>query len=175
MNTPDRSPYLCDPGSPSTFERCKLDFNERQQQSQIYDLHKDLIKLRKTHSAFRLHETGARMDGAVLSASSFVLRFFAAEDLEDETAGDRILIVNLGADMELSPAPEPLLAPPAGTMWSLLWSSDDPCYGGEGAYPPENVLGWNIPGNCAFVMKPGPIPSEETIDRSDAEDPAGRS
>ena len=76
------------------------------------------------------------MDGAVLSASSFVLRFFASEQdsLEDETAGDRLLIVNLGADVELSPAPEPLLAPPSGTAWKLVWSSDDPCYGGEGAY-----------------------------------------
>jgi len=176
MNTPDRSPYLCDPGSPSTFERCKLDHSERQRHSQIYDLHKDLIKLRKTHTAFRLHETGARMDGAVLSPSSFVFRFFdAQQQSQEETAGDRILIVNLGADEELSPAPEPLLAPPAGTAWTLMWSSDDPCYGGEGAYAPETNLGWKLPGNCAFVMKPGPIPSEETIDRSDTEDTPRRS
>ncbi len=178
MNTPDRSPYLCDPGSPSTFERCKLDFNERQQHTQIYNLHKDLIKLRKSETAFRLHETGSRMDGAVLSASSFVLRFFASQQdsLEDETAGDRLLIVNLGADVELSPAPEPLLAPPSGTAWKLVWSSDDPCYGGEGAYAPETNLGWNLPGNCAFVMKPGPIPAEEeAIDRRDTDDSTRRS
>lgn len=182
MNTPDRSPYLCDPGSPSTFERCKLDFSERQRQTWIYDLHKDLIKLRKNDAAFRLHETGTRMDGAVLSASSFVFRFFAQEELkdatksEDQTGGDRILIVNLGADVELSPAPEPLLAPPVGTAWTLMWSSDDPCYGGEGAYPPETNLGWKLPGNCAFVMKPVPIPQEEeAIDGRDTEDSTRRS
>ena len=79
------------------------------------------------------------MDGAVLSNLSFVFRFFAPEQLGDESSGDRILVVNLGADVELSPAPEPLLAPPAGTAWTLMWSSDDPCYGGEGAYSPEKA------------------------------------
>jgi hypothetical protein len=33
-----------------------------------------------------------------------------------------------------------------------------------------------LPGNCAFVMKPGPIPAEEeAIDRRDTEDSTGRS
>lgn len=156
MNTPERNPYLCDPGSPSTFERCKLDFNERQQHAESYTLHKDLIQMRKTQAAFRLHEPGRRLDGAVLSESSFVLRYFSGDDdaKDDAASGDRLLIVNLGADLELSPAPEPLLAPPAGRVWSLTWSSDDPRYGGEGAYEPETEQGWKLPGTCAFVVKP---------------------
>lgn len=158
MNTPERSPYFCDPGSPSTFERCKLDFNERQQHAEIYDLHKDLIQMRKTHSAFRLHEPGHRLDGAVLSHSSFVLRYFAGDSEKEEgTSGDRLLIVNLGEDLELNPAPEPLLAPPAGRAWIMTWSSDDPRYGGEGTYAPETEQGWKLPGNCAIVVKPTPL------------------
>ena len=33
--------------------------------------------------------------------------------------------------------PEPLLAPPEDTLWDILWSSEDPRYGGSGTAPPE--------------------------------------
>lgn len=176
MNTPERSPYLCDPGSPSTFERCKLEFSERQQHAEIYNLHKDLIHLRKTHRAFRLHEEGNRLDGAVLADSAFLLRYFAGEggSLDDGTAGDRLLIVNLGPGIELSPAPEPLLAPPAGTAWRLIWSSDEPQYSGEGAYDPETGDGWKLPGNCTFLMSPGPIPAEAEKSESEGAEVSDR-
>lgn len=165
MNTPDRSPYLCDPGSPSTFERCKLDFSERQQHAETYVLHKDLIKIRKTHAAFQLHEPGTRLDGAVLSESSFVLRYSVSDGAsEEEIGGDRLVIVNLGLDLDLSPAPEPLLAPPANTEWKMIWSSDDPVYGGEGAWEPETEDGWKLPGHCTLLMKPV-TPSANPIDK----------
>jgi maltooligosyltrehalose trehalohydrolase len=165
MNTPDRSPYLCDPGSPSTFERCKLDFNERLQHAETYALHKDLIKIRKTHAAFQLDEPGTRLDGAVLSGSSFVLRYSVTDGTsEEESGGDRLVIVNLGLDLDLSPAPEPLLAPPANTQWKMIWSSDDPVYGGEGAWEPETENGWKLPGHCTLLMKPV-RPSANPIDK----------
>ena len=49
-----------------------------------------------------------RVDGAVLGPEAFVLRFFG------ENGSDRLLLVNLGRDLDLDSAPEPLLAPPAG-------------------------------------------------------------
>ena len=66
------------------------------------------------------------LDGAVLSPDAFVLRFFG------EDGDDRLLMVNLGIDLHLDPAPEPLLAPPADSEWRTLWSSEDPKYGGIG-------------------------------------------
>ena len=67
------------------------------------------------------------MDGAVLAAEAFVLRFTGAEH-DDE----RLLVVNLGADIEAGGFPEPLFAPPAGRRWRTRWSSEHPDYGGTG-------------------------------------------
>ena len=51
---------------------------------------------------------------ALFDPQAFVLRFF------DGAAGDRLLLLNLGADVRLDPAPEPLLAPPRGGAWRLV-------------------------------------------------------
>ena len=67
---------------------------------------------------------------------------------------DRLLLVNLGRDLHLDPAPEPLLAPPEGRRWSVLWSSEDPRYGGGGTVPPETEDNWRIPGEAAVVLVP---------------------
>ncbi|MEA2691953.1 MAG: maltooligosyltrehalose trehalohydrolase, partial [Acidobacteriota bacterium] len=67
------------------------------------------------------------------------------------------LIVNLGNDQRLHPAPEPLLAPPEGHRWALLWSSESPRYGGSGAAEPESEEeGWRLPGKAAVFLEPRP-------------------
>ena len=88
------------------------------------------------------------MDGAVLAAEAFLLRFFGQEE------DDRLLIVNFGTDLNLNPAPEPLLAPPPLSEWMLLWSSEDPKYAGGGTAPLESCENWKIPGHAAVVLKP---------------------
>jgi maltooligosyltrehalose trehalohydrolase len=67
------------------------------------------------------------------------------------------LLVNLGMDLSLDPAPEPLLAPPEGRQWVLLWSSEDPRYAGSGTLPPDTDDGWQLPGHAAVVMRPAPF------------------
>ena len=52
---------------------------------------------------------------------------------------DRLLIVNLGIDLPLVGIPEPLLAPPVERKWRLLWSSEDPKYGGDGTPLPKKA------------------------------------
>jgi maltooligosyltrehalose trehalohydrolase len=87
------------------------------------------------------------MDGAVLSENAFVLRFFHPAN------GDRLLIVNLGRDLDLEPAPEPLLAPPArGSQGRPIWSSEDPKYGGTGTAPLDTDDKWQIPGEAAVLL-----------------------
>jgi maltooligosyltrehalose trehalohydrolase len=136
-----------DPGDPDTFERCKLDFGERRSHAAIYQLHKDLMRLRREDPVFRA-QTPRGVDGAVLSAEAFLLRFFG------ENGDDRLLLVNLGVDLRLDPAPEPLLAPPEGKLWDLLWSSEDPRYGGTGTPPVDSDCNWSVPGHSAVVMRP---------------------
>jgi maltooligosyltrehalose trehalohydrolase len=64
------------------------------------------------------------------------------------------LVVNLGSDLHLAPAPEPLLAPPEGMDWTILWSSEDPRYGGDGVIPLEDEDNWHVPGHTAVVLRP---------------------
>jgi maltooligosyltrehalose trehalohydrolase len=62
------------------------------------------------------------------------------------------LFVNLGIDKYLTPLPEPLLAPPLGREWRVIWSSEDPRYDGGGALPVENPESWFVPGRAAFLF-----------------------
>jgi len=144
---------IADPESPETFARCKLDLGERETHAEALALHHDLLKLRREDPVFRAQGAGW-LDGAVLAREAFALRFFG------DTAGDRLLIVNLGMDKDLEPVPEPLLAPLTGSRWEVLWSSEDPKYGGSGAPPPEDDEGrWRLPGQAAVVL--GLVPRED--------------
>ena len=144
-----------DPESPETFERCKLDLSEREKNAAGYALHRDLLRLRREDPVFRTQGKGW-LDGAVLGREVFALRFFG------ENAGDRLLLINLGMDLDLEPVPEPLLAPLTGLRWEVLWSSEDPRYGGSGAPPPEDEEGcWRLTGQSATVLRLMPREEEE--------------
>jgi maltooligosyltrehalose trehalohydrolase len=138
---------LADPSDPQTFLRCKLDFSERESHAAAYALHRDLLALRRDDAAFSTPRPHG-MDGAVLGQEAFVLRFFTAD------GADRLLLVNLGRDLDFTPCPEPLLAPLEGSRWETLWSSEDPRYGGGGMSPVETDDGWKIPGQAAMVLAP---------------------
>lgn len=147
--------HLQDPGDAETFERCKLDFRERETHGEVYELHRDLLRLRREDAVFRAQAPRA-MDGAVLGSEAFVLRFFGRD------SDDRLLVVNLGSDLNLNPAPEPLLAPPEGKVWEALLSSEDYAYGGTGTPPLETKNGWCIPGRAAVALRP--VKATETND-----------
>lgn len=149
LDHPGLADEILDPEDRATFEQCKLDFRERETHMAIYQLHKDLLKLRKSDPAFREQRRGG-VDGAVLGEQAFVLRFFAGRQT------DRLLIVNFGRDLYLDEAPEPLLAPPRGFGWDILFSSEHHTYGGEGTPPVETVDGWRLMGESAVVLEPVP-------------------
>ncbi|MFO1501233.1 MAG: malto-oligosyltrehalose trehalohydrolase [Verrucomicrobiota bacterium] len=138
---------LAQPQAEETFQRSKLDLTERAKHAAVYALHRDLIHLRRHDPVLTAPKRGA-FDGAVLSPQSFLLRFFGPE------GDDRLLIVNLGVDLRLEPAPEPLLAPPVGQRWGVKWSSEDPRYGGTGTPAVEPMDIWQIPGEAAVVLAP---------------------
>jgi maltooligosyltrehalose trehalohydrolase len=162
LATEEGKASLPDPGDPRTFERCKLDFAEREQHAGVYLMHSDLIRLRRTDPVFN-EEKRADLDGAVLSDQAFVLRFFGERG---KSLDDRLLVVNLGRDLILNPAPEPLLAPPLDMQWGILWSSQDPHYGGSGTPPLETTENWMLPGEAAVVLRPvqrGKMPKVDLI------------
>lgn len=138
---------LPDPSDPEIFAKCKIDFSERQKNRQFYDLHCDLIKLRRDDPRFREQKMRG-VDGAVLGPTSFVLRYFG------DDGDDRILVVNLGEKLPLEPAPEPLLAPPFGYRWETLWTSDLPRYGGPGAVQVTSEEHWLLPAEAAVALYP---------------------
>ena len=141
---------LADPGDPATFERCRLDFTERETHAEAYALHIDLLRLRREDAAFSAQRAGG-VDGAVLSASALALRFFTVDHLDD-----RVIVVNLGADLTRGSFAEPLLAPPPGRDWTVQWSSEDPKYGGGGTPETWPDGCWHVAGESALVLAPGP-------------------
>jgi maltooligosyltrehalose trehalohydrolase len=154
MATPDVQHTLADPSDPQTFASCKLDDVERSENVWARSLHHDLLKLRRDDPAFSAqHRTG--FDGAVLGDDCFVLRYAV------RSGDDRIVIVNLGGDVDMAAAPEPLLAPPGGTMWQTIWSSENPRYGGAGTARIEDEDGWHIPGRTTAVLAPVVLSREE--------------
>ncbi len=133
------------PSDPATFQRSKLDQGERARHTEAMALHRDLLRLRREEPLFHVPRRGG-LDGAALAGEAFVLRFFG------DDGDDRLLVVNLGSDLHLNPAPEPLLAPPLGRAWGLLWSSEAPAYGGTGTPALDTEENWRIPGHAAVVL-----------------------
>jgi maltooligosyltrehalose trehalohydrolase len=151
LATPQMQARLADPGDIDTFERSKLDLSERERHRQAYDLHRDLLRLRREDAVFSAQRSDW-MHGAVLCPTAFLLRFISEDD------DDRLLFVNLGCDLHFNPAPEPLLAPPENARWEVLWSSEDSRYGGHGTPPLdiESDDNWRVPGHATVVLYPVP-------------------
>lgn len=140
--SPEAQEQVPDPCEVSTFERSKLDLSERESHAEIYLFHQDLLRLRREDPVIS-SQARERIDGAALGSGALAIRFFG----EDGDA--RLLVVNLGPNFQYNPAPEPLLAPVSGGSWHLVWSSDDPRYGGPGIINPCGEEGWMLPGESA--------------------------
>ncbi len=145
---PEMEKVFKDPRDPATFESCKLDYSEVQSHQDWYLLHRDLIRLRRGDPVISRQGSDG-IDGAVLSAECFIVRYFTPD-----FSNDRLLVVNLGRDLHFNPAPEPLLAPPKRRRWIKLWSSEDAEYGGIGTPELDSRDNWRIPGCAAVVLYP---------------------
>jgi maltooligosyltrehalose trehalohydrolase len=138
--------FFSSPEKESTFRRSKLKWEERESHAEALKLHRDLLHLRRTDPVIA-NAHAVRRDGAVLGEEAFLLRYFSAE------FGDRLLLVNFGHRLSLTPAPEPLLAPCEGARWVLRWSSEEPGYGGSGTPAIESEEeGWCLPAHSAVLM-----------------------
>jgi maltooligosyltrehalose trehalohydrolase len=144
---PDVVAQLADPGARDTFDRCKMNHAERRIQAHVWQFHADLLQRRKNDAT--LASLGAHgVDGAVIAPEAFLLRIFG-----ETPPDDRLIVVNLGADLHLAHQPEPLMAPPDGTEWSVEWCSEDPRYGGSGAAI-EVLRDWRMPAESTLLLAP---------------------
>jgi maltooligosyltrehalose trehalohydrolase len=148
LASPELQERLPPPHALETFERCKLDWNEYDTHVTQRRLCEDLLALRRSEVAFHAQAPGA-VDGAVLAAETFVLRFTTPHE-QDE----RLLVVNFGPDLVADSFAEPLVAPPERSRWVVQWSSERPDYGGGGTPPVVTEQGWRIPGHSAIVLRP---------------------
>jgi len=145
-NSPEGGNSLADPCDPATFGRCKLDLSEREEHAEVYALHRDLLRLRSDDPVFSAQRAG-RIQGAVIAAEALLLRYFG------HRGDDRLVIVNLGREVLWGPVAEPLTAPPNAKDWILLWSSENPRYGGSGTGLLDTRT-WRIPGQATTVLRP---------------------
>jgi maltooligosyltrehalose trehalohydrolase len=134
------------PHALQTFLTCKLDHSEWDRNQAIVRLHHDLLKLRREDSVFS-RQRSDWMHGAVLNLDAFALRYLTESD------DDRLIVVNLGADLHPGSFPEPLIAPPPERKWELLWSSEAAEYGGCAAMPVDAVNQWYVYSQSMIVLK----------------------
>lgn len=130
---------LAAPNDVTTFESSKLDWSEYESHAWAVQLHRDLLRIRRDMPR------EARIEGAVLGELAFILRWITSDS-------DRLLLVNLGSDLRLDPAPEPLLAPLRGRSWQIIWASESAEYGGGGFAEVESEENWKIPGQAAVLL-----------------------
>ncbi|WEK04375.1 MAG: alpha-amylase family glycosyl hydrolase [Candidatus Devosia phytovorans] len=148
VTDPEMSVRLPDPSAPDTFLASKLDWPELDRNRGVLALHRDLIALRRADRAFSQRHR-RRIDGAVISDSALLIRY-----LTETSADQRLLLLNLGRDLNIGVVAEPLLAPPGGQKWVLQWSSEHPDYGGAGRRAFDTDKFSVLPGNTAILLRP---------------------
>jgi maltooligosyltrehalose trehalohydrolase len=148
LATREAQAQVRDPCAKATFDACILDPAERDFTRPFVALHRDLLHLRRDDPAFTDPRADA-MDAAELTDHAFVVRYFG-----NAPPADRLLLVNLGPTLHRAVIAEPLIAPPAATGWRMIWSSEDPRYGGHGTPPPFTRERLAIAAHAAVVFAP---------------------
>ncbi len=154
MTTPQAQQAIRPPNDVAAYSECKLDRASDQSRGAVLtQFHRDLLKLRRTDAVLSRLGTGeVAIETSAPTRDIVLLRYIAA-------AGQRLLIVNLGAD-ELSSMNDPLFAPPPQHRWELLWSSEHSDYGGGGALPFVEAGRWLIQALSATVV--AAVPTERS-------------
>lgn len=110
-------------------------------------LYTDLLTLRRDDPTIaRPH---SRLAGTPLGERTLLLRYLGSSSRED-----RLVAVNLGADVDACRQSNPLVAPPTGHGWRVRWCSEDPRYGGSGTRGGLNGMQLMLTGHATTVFEP---------------------
>ena len=140
----------CRPRRPrATFERCKLDFSEREPpRGTPTRCTATCSRCGARTRSFAAQRPGG-LDGAVLGDAGLRAPLLRPDGHDD----DRLLLVNLGRDLPLRVAPEPLLAPPAGMrVGRALVERRPPLRRGRHAARSSPATAFGVPGEAAIVL-----------------------
>lgn len=137
-----------DPCAEETVKRATLQWEAFDAHPHMSAMFRELMHLRRNEPL--LWDDGLKVEGTVLSADAFLLRYSAPGDQE------RLLLVNLGADWNQKQLPEPLLGLPLEMRWEQVFSSEAPQYGGHGTPVFEDESGYHLPAHSAVYLKAAP-------------------
>lgn len=135
-----------DPCREATFKSAVLNLSERCSHAPMYLFHKALIALRKEDPVIAMQSREC-CEGAVLAPEALALRYSGG------VRGDRLLLLNYGTGSVRPPFPEPLLAAEADSGWRLVFSSDGPQFGGQGAFRRFDAGNLRIPGQIGLFFE----------------------
>jgi len=147
LATPQMQATLPDPCDADNFHASSLDHQERLAHAHVWNLHRDLIRIRQ-HDEVISRQSSAEIEGATISDDAYVLRYLPPD------GQTRLLVVNFGRAIARPFLAQPLVAPPAGARWEVLWSSEDPAYGGTGTPELNTSDGWRLPGEAVVLLHP---------------------
>ena len=108
-----------DPDIRDTFESLQARFRASASgTAHVYQLHRDLLRLRREDPVFSERGRGGLTARCLATRPSC-----CAISARRATT---VCCSSISDDLHLDPAPEPLLAPPAGHHWETIWSSENP-------------------------------------------------
>lgn len=164
LRDPAMAARVIRPADPDCVAITKLDWREREQNAEWLALHRDLIALRRSDPLLSLqpNAAGGGLDGSVIGPNAFMLRWFASG-----RGADRLLIVNLGADLFIRSIPDALFAPPMDTEWRLMFSTENPAYGGIGQAPLDLMDRWRLAGDSALLFGASPAGQRPAPDKAE--------
>jgi maltooligosyltrehalose trehalohydrolase len=139
------------PSDEAAYRACKLRHRlDQRETAWAIALHRDLLHLRRSDRVLsRVGTSEVTIESSAPTEHVLLVRYLSQ-------GGDRLIVANLGDDF-LSPMNDPLLAPRPGHRWNVLWSSEQPIYGGSGALPLGEAGRWLLTGRAAAILSLVPL------------------
>lgn len=131
-----------DPSNPETFKSSILDWDNRDKEALCF--HKTVIQLKKEDPTLF---NPKKIDGAIIGTDVLLLRYFGEK-------GDRLILCNFGKDVKMCSIAEPLFAPPLGTSWKVLLTTEEARFGGTGCPSIDEDPDWILAAYAAYVLTP---------------------
>jgi maltooligosyltrehalose trehalohydrolase len=114
-----------DPQSPETFRRSKPNPAERALHAPVYELYRELLRLRREDTVLRHGDRRAMRAEAIGAQMLLVHRWHGDEH--------RLLVVNFGPSVGIRSATLPALGDLSHSTWEPILATSEPRYGGNGA------------------------------------------
>jgi maltooligosyltrehalose trehalohydrolase len=131
------------------FNACRLDWRMTPKGRDARRLYTDLISLRRTDSVLSALGTPlVQVDSSAPTPKIALLRYTSSSDT-------RLVLINLGPLIDCA-MNDPLLAPPAGHRWELVFCSEEIKYGGYGVHALDEEGPWRLQGHSGWLFRPVP-------------------